>query len=664
MNIRKIFPTRLSQGALLMLLALSFVGVQAASAAETAESHTPNEGDIPRPVPVPLSLAGDPRPDVSRFLNVQAAWAPSLSPDGSQMAFRTEITGQSQLWVADVAGGWPRQLTFGEAVVEHAWAPDGDSILYSTDRGGNGRVGFYVIAPDGMQEDELMAPSEAFRVFGSFTADGRKIVYSTTGVDGHDFDIHLFDRDAMADQKILPGRMGLYPGPISPDGSRVLLVEIRGEDAADLSILNLATGTEEIVFRPDDRAAHFAFAWLPDSSGFFLLTDQDREMTAVAFYDLESQRLRWVETPAERVSGLELTGGGRYLAWVVEVEGYSELFVRDLETGNLLEVPPLPKGVYGLEGTLADPTIAIEISGPQLPGDIWTLNPATLELRRVTHSSPAGLDLTTLSVPTHHSFPASDGTTVHGYLYRPRQIADGALNPPVVIQVHGGPTSHARPYFKPVAQYLVSRGIAVFDLNYRGSTGYGRSLARLNDGWLRENELLDLTAALDFLPSVGIDSSRAAIEGGSYGGYLVMAGLARLPERFAAGVASVGVANWITALEGASPGLQASDRIEFGDIHDPADREFFAQLSPLTHVANVRAPIMMIHGANDPQVPVGESDQFVSAIRAAGGIVEYLRFPDEGHSITKLENRLIAYRRMAAFLEDHLRLSGKGASPN
>jgi dipeptidyl aminopeptidase/acylaminoacyl peptidase len=233
------------------------------------------------------------------------------------------------------------------------------------------------------------------------------------------------------------------------------------------------------------------------------------------------------------------------------------------------------------------------------------------------------------------------------------------------MSVHGGPTAQATPRFNQTHQYLLSRGIAILDVNYRGSTGYGKSFARLNDGRLRENEFTDLRDAVIWLRGQeGIDGTRVAIMGGSYGGYLTMAALTRLPDLFASGVALVGVANWVTALEGASPQLKASDRIEYGNVEDAADREFFRDISPLTHVANVRAPAMVIHGANDPRDPVTESDQFVRAIRERGGTVEYLRFPDEGHGIRKLSNRIIAYRRIASFLERTLGVTGASSPTN
>lgn len=223
--------------------------------------------------------------------------------------------------------------------------------------------------------------------------------------------------------------------------------------------------------------------------------------------------------------------------------------------------------------------------------------------------------------------------------------------PPVILAVHGGPTAQARPTFSAVNQYLLARGYAILDLNFRGSTGYGKRFARLDNQRLRPNAVKDMQAAVEWLRSRPVDASRVAVMGGSYGGYMTFAALATLPDTFKAGVGFVGVSNWITALQGASPQLKASDRLEYGNVDDPADREFFREISPLTHVDRVKAPLMVVHGANDPRDPVTEADQFVRAIRGRNGDVEYLRFPDEGHGVRKLSNRIILYRRVAAFLE-------------
>lgn len=634
--------------ALACLLALP---PSAAAQTEHAVPPTPGEQDIPVPVPGEVTLAGAERPDITRFLNVRTAVAPSLSPDGRRVAFRTQISGQPQLWVVDAESGWPKQLTFGEPITFHRWSPAGDRILYGQDRGGDEREGFYLISADGTRERELLEPTEAFRVPGDFTADGRRLAYASTARTGIDFDIHSLDLETAEDRLVFEGRMGLYADSFRPDGGAVLLTEARGEDANDVFLLDTESGRLETLFAPQDRAYHGSFAWLPDGSGFYLVTNQDREFRGLARYDLRRRELTWVETPEHDVEQVALSADGRFLAWTTNKGGAWGLHARDLARGAALEAPALPPGIYSVHWSSGAPVAAITVASPKIPGDIWTWNVQTGAVHRATRSDSAGLDLARMVEPEHHAFPSRDGLTIHGLLYLPRDLPAGS-RPPVLLGVHGGPTTQALPTFNAAHQYLLARGIAVLDLNYRGSTGYGRTYARLNDRRLREDELLDLEAAVAWLEQhPNVDGSRVAIMGGSYGGYLTMAGLTRLPELFTSGVAFVGVSNWITALEGASPQLRASDRIEYGDIDDPDDRRFFEAISPLTHVHDIRAPIMVLHGANDPRDPVEESDQFVRAIRRHGGEVEYLRFPDEGHSIRRLANRIIAYRRIAAFLE-------------
>lgn len=618
---------------------------------------TPNDDDIPRPVPGAVSLAGVPQPDISRFLNVRTAGSPSLSPDGRRLSFRTQVTGQSQVWVLDAPGGWPRQITFGEPVTFHRWSPAGDWIIYGVDRGGNEREGYYLISPDGTRERELLAPARAFRVFGGFTRDGRQVAYASTERNGRDFDIHLLDVESGRDRMLFEGRMGLYVASWSPDAGSVLLTEARGEDANNLYLLDVARGRLDTLFAPADRASYSSFAWLPDGSGFYLATDQDRDHAGLARYDLRTRRLTWVETPPHDVDLVTLSPDGSVLVWVTNEGGYSALHARRPGDSSRLAVPALPPGVYGL--TWADRTniAAITVNGPAQPGDIWLWEAGTPSATRATFSDAAGLDLTRMVVPTHHSFPARDGVMLHGLLYLPPGLPPGA-RPPVVLGVHGGPTGQSRPGWRATNQYLLTRGIAVFELNFRGSTGYGKRFARLNDGRLRAGEYLDMADAVAWLGREGrVDAARAAVMGGSYGGYLTMAAMTRLPDTFRSGVAFVGVSNWVTALEGASPALKASDRIEYGDIDSPTDRTFFTEISPITHVRNVRRPVMVLHGANDPRDPVTESDQFVRAIREQGGTVEYLRFPDEGHGIRRLPNQLIAWRRIAGFLERTLHVT-------
>ncbi|HVE77870.1 MAG TPA: S9 family peptidase [Gemmatimonadaceae bacterium] len=620
---------------------------------------TPAPQDIPQPVPGDVGLAGSDSPDIARFLNARSASSPSLSPDGTRLSYITSTTGQPQLWAVAAGGGTPVQLTFNESSVTfQEWSPAGEWIAYGTDRAGNEREGFYLVSPDGLRERELLAPAEAFRVFGGWSPDGRRVAFASTERNGEDFDIYVMDVAADgthgAPRRVHEGRGGVYVAAWRPDGGALVLTRSRGEADNDVFLLDLRSGRAETLFEPADGAAYDGFSWTPDGRGFYLATNQDRDLSALAFYDVASRRLSIVEAPAREVEGVALSKDGRYLAWTVNDNGYSRLTVRDLAAKREVPAsPPLPPGVYGIHFADAAPVLSVRVGGPQLPGDVWTLDARTGRAARATVSASGGLDPATFVVPEAVSFRSWDGETIHGLLYLPRaaRAARGG-RPPVVLGVHGGPTAQARPAYSPAFQYLLTKGIAVLDLNFRGSTGYGKRFTRLDNGRLRPNAVKDMAGALDWLATTGkVDASRAAVMGGSYGGYLTFAAMTQLPDRFRAGVGFVGVANWLTALEGASPQLKASDKVEYGNVDDPADRQFFVELSPITHVKNVRAPLMVLHGANDPRDPVTEADQLVRAIRAQGGEVEYLRFPDEGHGIRKLTNRITAYRRIARFLE-------------
>ena len=669
-----------------LLCCLALVGP-----AGLAQKQTPAPEDVPQPVAGDIGLAGAACPDIARYLNVRAAAAPSLSPDGARLAYRTSTTGQPQIWVTETwPGAAPRQITFGEPVTFHEWSPSGDWIAYGVDRGGNEREGFYLISPDGTREIELLPPSQAFRAWGGFSRDGQYVAFAATDPGGDDF--HIYTLNLKAEQlrplRVYSGSGGTYVAAWRPDRKGLLLTRTRGEDANDVLYLDMTNDEVVTLFKPAVAARYESFAWTPDARGFYVATDQDRDFSGLAFYDMASRKLTWVETPQRDVEQVALSRDGRWLAWTENDGGFSVIRLRDLRANRTIEVsapaPPrsprpltpragLPRGVVGaLTWAERADVLAIQLSSPQAAGDIWVLDtarrsPVALNDRarglffnfgpagaawRVTESSLAGLDPSKFVAPRAVSFKSHDGETVYGLLYLPT-AAGRTRRPPVILAVHGGPSGQARPSFSAVQQYLLARGYAVFDLNFRGSTGYGKRYARLDNGRLRPNAVKDMAAAVDWLKAAGhpVDASKTAVMGGSYGGYMAFAALTQLPDKFAASVSFVGVSNWVTALEGASPALKASDVIEYGNVEDPADREFFRQLSPLTHIAGVRAPLLVSHGANDPRDPITESDQFVRAIRERGGDVEYLRFPDEGHGIRKLSNRVIAYRRVARFLE-------------
>jgi len=251
--------------------------------------------------------------------------------------------------------------------------------------------------------------------------------------------------------------------------------------------------------------------------------------------------------------------------------------------------------------------------------------------------------------PEEVRFTSFDGTEIPGWLYLP----GGYSGPrPAVVKVHGGPESQARPVYDPVVQFLVSRGFAVYEPNVRGSLGYGREFAAMDDKRLRFDAVKDLAEAARFLREDGrVDGERLSLLGGSYGGFMVLAGLAFFPDLWAAGVDICGIANFRTFLENTGPYRRDWRAVEYGDPVE--DGEFLDEISPVLHADRIRSPLLVIQGENDPRVPKEEAEQILAAVGRHGGIAEYLPFPDEGHGIVKLPNRVRAYEAVVRFLMEH-----------
>lgn len=633
---------------------LAFAPHAAAQAADTTDT-----ADIPRPVPGDIGLAGSASPDIARFLAVRTASDASLSADGEQVSFITNTTGVPQVWAVSLASGYPgvpapHQLTFTEnGVTMQAWSPAGGWIFYAADRGGDEREGFYLVSPDGLEERELLPPDSAYREFGAWSPDGRRIAYSSTERDGSDFDVYIQDispnGEPAAPHRVYEGHGDFTVDAWRPDGGALVLSRARGETTNDLFLLDLATGTVDTLFAPDSAASFRRIAWSPDGHGFYLATDDGRDVAGLAYFDTTAKALTWIGVGRHPVAAVSLSGDGRWLAWTEDVDGSTALHILDLQGTGADAQPQLPNGTYDIAWAPHAATLVIRVAGAELPGDVYCYDVVKHRLTRATRSATAGLDPEQFVTPRAVTFPSWDGDTIHGLLYSPADA--GKRKPPVLLAVHGGPSSHASATFQPLFQYLLTRGIAVLDLDYRGSTGYGRRYTQLDDGRHRMDAVRDMAGALDWLAHAHLaDTSRAAVYGGSYGGFMAFAALALLPGHFKAGVGMAGVSNWITALGGASPELKATDRAEYGDVNDSTDRQFLLDISPITHADSIRAPLMVIHGANDPRDPVSEADQLVAAVRTRGRSVEYLRFPDEGHGIRRTSNRVLAYRRIAAFL--------------
>jgi dipeptidyl aminopeptidase/acylaminoacyl peptidase len=583
--------------------------------------------------------------DFARYLKIRGAWGASFSPDGRRVSFLTEITGVPQVWEVGAEGSsWPEQLTFyEERVTDAAYSPAGNRLLFGMDAGGNERSQLFLLE-DGEVTDLTRAP-EAIHYSGGFSPDGRRIAYTATRRNGTDFDVFVQDLPDGEPQMVWEVSGYHMVVDWAADGRALIVSRHHSNVNNDLYRLDLSTGGATLLTPHEGDARFFDANVTPDGGSVYLATDRDGEFLRLARLDLATLSLVYL-TPDDRdVEGVELSTDGRYLVASRNVDGYSDVLLFNGK-GRRMPDPRIPEGIVGgFEFSPDSGRLAFTLTAPERNPDVWVLDLPDGEARRLTRSSTAGIPPRTFRKPEVVRYPSFDGRRIPALFHEP-----GIENAPVIVNVHGGPESQSRPAFAPVTQYLLHRGYAVFFPNVRGSTGYGKSYTHLDDVELRMDSVKDLAHAAYWLRERGHE--RIAVMGGSYGGFMVLAALTEYPELWTAGVDIVGIANLVTFLENTGSYRRSLRESEYGSLEK--DREFLASISPIHKAENIEASLMVVHGKNDPRVPVGEAEQIVERVKKYGGTVEYLLYEDEGHGLAKLKNRLDAYPRIAAFLEEHL----------
>ncbi len=584
--------------------------------------------------------------EFARYLKIRGAHGAAWTPDGRRVAFLTDITGVPQAWEVPAGGGWPEQLTFHEERVSGIhYSPAEERLLYSMDSGGNERTQLFLLDGSISEERDLTRAPEAIHYFGGFSPDGERIAYTATRRNGTDFDVFVQDLPAGEPRAVWETAGYHTVSCWAPDSSYLVVSRHHSNLNNDLYRLDLLSG-EATLLTPHEGDARFQSAHLAqDGETLFLATDRDGDFMRLARLDLTALELEYLTPDDWDVEEVELSRDGRWLAVSRNVEGYSDFMLFN-GRGRRVPGPEMPEGLLsGFDFSPNGDRLAFTFAAPNRNPDLWIVDLSDGEPRRLTRSATAGIPVNTFRRPEIIRYPSFDEREIPALFYEPE-----VESAPVVVNVHGGPESQSRPLFAPVTQYLLGRGYAVFSPNVRGSTGYGKAYTHLDDVYLRMDSVKDLAYAASWLRGRGHE--RIAVMGGSYGGFMVLAALTEYSDLWTAGVDIVGIANMVTFLENTGSYRRALREPEYGSLEK--DREFLASISPIHKTEEITAPLMVIHGRNDPRVPVGEAEQIVNRVRENGGKVEYLLYEDEGHGLAKLKNRLDAYPRIAAFLDQHL----------
>ncbi|MEZ4830719.1 MAG: S9 family peptidase [Caldilineaceae bacterium] len=611
--------------------------------------------------------------DFARYLNIRNANSPVLSPDGRRVAFLSDITGNYQVWSVATdphSQAWPRQLTF---FADKVWEVHGtgaaDHLLAVSDVGGNEKQQFYLVTnyggKDGHDVRRLTRDTDAIHRFGGWSADGQRILYTSNARNGVDFDLYIMDiaGDSTGDSTggeaqflcEMSGNREVLAW--SPDNRQVLVREQVGPLEDRLFVVTLGDDgiDEQCLTNGMPAACYEQVRW--EAHGVYLISDRPYDRGAVCRLNVESGDLDAIVT-AEIHDGegelelLAVNAQGTRAAYTFNAGGYSQLWVLELSTHSSRHVEDIPAGQISKLKFRGEGQVIFDLMTPNRPSNVWPADLVSGDLHVLTQSDMAGLASSSFVLPELIHFESFDGRQIPAFYYLPQTPRpDGGY--PCILYVHGGPTSQLRPDFDVRFQYFLSRGYAILGTNVRGSGGYGRTYAALDELEKRPDSVADLKHAVLWLQGRDeINGERVAIYGRSYGGFMVLAALTTYPELFAAGIDVVGIANWVSFMERTGSWRRSHREKEYGSLAH--HRDLLTQLSPIHKAERITMPLMVIAGDNDPRVPLFESEQIVDKVRNAGGTVEFLHYADEGHKLSKLANRVDSFTRMGDFLDRYL----------
>lgn len=537
-------------------------------------------------------------------------------------------------------------------------APNGD-IFFCLDSAGTENLQVFRLVKGKGEARALTADPETSHQIGGLLADGKTLIMASNERAKETFDIVGLDIES-GDRRMIVQNDDHYnfPAALSADGRYLLVTKLRGGGDNPLWLVDAVQGSSRPVPDPEVKASFSSPVWKSDNSGFFCVCDHDSDFAYVAWCDREASRLDKRYAFNWDVDNIALSFDDRYLAINVNEDGYSRLYLVDLVQGDFVNIPQPPQGMispympfhWSPEGY----KLLFTVTASSIPSSLWLYDLDKEWMGRLASPDMAGLSRHDFVEPTLHRFESFDGLSVPYFLYKPK----GATGPmPLMIDIHGGPEGQSRPgiAYKELLHYMVASGLAVVEPNVRGSTGYGKAYEHLDDVEKRLDSVKDIASLIDDLVAKGIaDPKRIGVMGASYGGFMTLSAAARMPEKLACAVCTVGMFNLVTFLENTADYRRAHREQEYGSL--AKHRDILFHVSPVAKVDQIKGPLMIIHGKNDPRVPVSEAYQAQAYLTERGVHVDLLVYEDEGHGLHKLKNKLDCYPLVMAFVNRHMGL--------
>lgn len=576
------------------------------------------------------------REHLTRYENVRSHSFQDWTGEGGILV-STRFADVSQIHEVRFPGAARRQLTFYNEPVNSAdVSPQGGAFLFGKDRGGDE---YYQSYRFDLESGAITRYSEDGSRNGSglWSDDGKHVAWARTTAGDPNNDIMIANpADASSVRVALEGEGAIGPVDWSADGKTLVLQRYISIAKSHIYRLDVATGTLTEI-NPGIDAAYSGAAILADGS-VLTVTNKDSEFANLVRIAPDGAETNYTDDVQWDVADWVLSPDETTVAFTINEGGLGTIRLLEVESGQVRPGPTLPVGIAsGLVFSPSGNQVGFTFNGATSPADAWSFDVATLNLTRWTEAETGGLNADSFITPAMFDYPNADGMDIPAFIYRP--AGDGPH--PVIISIHGGPESQARPGFSSTYQYWAKElGLAVIVPNVRGSSGYGKTYVSLDNGLNRKRSVEDIGALLDWIATQpDLDASRVVVHGGSYGGYMVLASMIDYGDRLVGGVDIVGISDFRTFLENTEGYRVDLRRAEYGDERDPEMAAFFEEISPMGNAGRITKPLFIIQGYNDPRVPYTEAEQILAAMKENGIEAWFMMAMDEGHGFRKKSNR-------------------------
>lgn len=592
------------------------------------------------------------------------------SPDGKQVAFISNISGRNNLWLVPATGGWPTQLTISDQrQTQPVWSPDGNYIAYMSDNDGDEQWNIFLVSPKTGEVTNLTTSPDSAAIDPAWSPDSRKLAYANKPKTDSSYEIELVDVATRHLQHLTENTPKdlTNQGPIfSHDGKFIVYTQSHasGKDS-NIFLVELASGQTTNLTPHEGRHNYSASDISPDGKTVLITSNAHNGYDNVGLLDIATKKIDWLTNEKWEVDGGSFSPNGKQLTWTANIDGSSQMFAYDVASrhaealafGRGLNFPAGQPSAYTHDGS----RLLYYHNGANAPTELWVYDIASKQSQQITHSLVGGLRSADMVQPYLVHYPSRDGKfTISAFAYVPNNIQrDGKY--PAIVYIHGGPAAQSMDSFNRFIQYIVNQGYLVIAPNYRGSTGHGKQFTDANMGDAGGGELNDVLDAAEWIKKSGfVDPKKLIVMGGSYGGYLSMMAVTKAPDMWAAGVPIVPFVNWFTEIANEDPSLREYDLATMGD--PVKNKALYEDRSPINFVDQIKAPLLLLAGGNDPRCPAEESQQVADAIRKHGDTVQLKIYQDEGNSFARVENQIDAYQRVSDFLKVHVPSPGCGCS--